>query len=134
MAEMSAKEAVEILEKEIGYATAVNESIKAVLVKPNVIDAERYALSLCRKLASGELREVVHGHWNHTSRPNEDCMGGSHDVIECSVCNEDYDSEYDFCPSCGNPMDGKDGGHTAAENTPSSAGKAHRDADGEAGT
>lgn len=52
-----------------------------------------------------DAQPVIHAHWNFTSRPNEDCMGGSHNVIECSNCKEDYDAEYDYCPSCGALMD-----------------------------
>lgn len=74
-------------------------------------DALELAASILRRVASGKLAEVIHAHWNYTSRPNEDCMGGSHGVIECSHCKEDYGAEYDHCPSCGALMDGKDDSH-----------------------
>jgi Zn-finger nucleic acid-binding protein len=42
-------------------------------------------------------------------------MGGSHGVIECSHCKEDYGVEYDYCPSCGALMDGKDSDSVAKQ-------------------
>lgn len=65
----------------------------------------RSAASILRKIAAGEYKQVVHGRWIHTSRQNEDGMGGWHDVIECSICKENHDFEYDYCPSCGALMD-----------------------------
>lgn len=78
--------------------------------KPNVYDqnALRYSASTMRQISAGELIPVIHAHWNYTSSPNEDCMGGTHDVIECSHCKEDYGAEYDYCPSCGALMDESD--------------------------
>lgn len=73
------------------------------------------AASYLRAIAAGEYKPVVHAHWNYTSRPNEDCMGGSHGVIECSHCKEDYGAEYDYCPSCGALMDGKDSDSVAKQ-------------------
>jgi reverse gyrase len=74
-------------------------------------EALELAAEIVRKVDKGELVEVVHAEWIHTSEPNEDCMGGYHDVIQCSDCHEDYDFEYDYCPNCGAKMDGerKDG-------------------------
>ena len=74
---------------------------------PGMADLLLYAASYLRAIAAGEYKRVVHAHWNYTSRPNEDCMGGSHAVIECSHCKEDYGAEYDHCPSCGAQMDGQ---------------------------
>ena len=63
-----------------------------------------------RRIANGELVEVVHAHWICKYEPNEDCMGGSHYVKQCSACGENYEEEYDYCPSCGALM-GEDDSH-----------------------
>jgi hypothetical protein len=118
MPDMTPLEAAEKLED-----IAVVSDLKAVdgkrsgVVKIGRVDAEdlRIAASYLRKIAAGEYKPVVHAHWNYTSRPNEDCMGGSHGVIECSHCKEDYGVEYDYCPSCGALMDGKDSDSVAKQ-------------------
>lgn len=101
-AEMSAAEAAERIKR-------LHYSMKLPTLEPEDYEALAFAFSLCRKVAEGEYRPVTHGRWIHTSEPNEDGMGGWHDVIQCTACHEDYDGEYDYCPSCGALMDGKDG-------------------------
>lgn len=91
---------------EMSAAEALNTiNILRVVLSDNLTERGKqtfkYIGDLLCKLAAGELREVVHGHWNYTSRPNDDCMGDYHDVVACAVCGEDYDFEYDYCPSCG---------------------------------
>lgn len=51
-----------------------------------------------------DVKPVVHAHWTCKYEPNEDCMGGCHYVKQCSACRENYDEEYDYCPSCGADM------------------------------
>lgn len=40
--------------------------------------------------------EVVHGRWNHYG---EECF-------VCSVCNDNFMIDYNYCPNCGAMMDG----------------------------
>lgn len=75
-------------------------------LSPIEYSALKYAASICRKLAEGKLREVVHGDWRLNN-------AGYH---VCSVCGgqpgfEDWvNGKWQlpgWCFYCGNPMDGK---------------------------
>lgn len=137
MAEMTPEKAAKNLEKLIDYAGDTLDDALECDLRHTV----NTAASLCRKVAEGKLREVVHGEWLN--------FYNDFSTAECSKCGEVYEvspeetpkSEcfdafrqcYKYCPACGSLMDGKDAAPSARENTPENAGKAHRDADGEAG-
>jgi Pyruvate/2-oxoacid:ferredoxin oxidoreductase delta subunit len=75
------------------------------------------AVSMLHKIASGELKPVVHGEWLN--------FYNDFATAECSECGECYEVSpdekpredyfnafkqfYKFCPSCGALMDEKDG-------------------------
>lgn len=66
------------------------------------------AIQFLRKIAAGEYRQVVHGHWKNRGYLDQ-C---------CSICGEAPEREqgetppdYDICPYCGALMDGKDDSH-----------------------
>jgi hypothetical protein len=44
-----------------------------------------YAAYYLRAIAAGEYKQVVHAHWNYTSRPNEDCIGEKDDSHEANL-------------------------------------------------
>ena len=75
-------------------ADALEKAVKEAIFKLPVIDAE----------------PVRHGHWNGIEMDSR----GYTDMFECSECKCYVRTpfmmkvmEYDFCPSCGAKMDGK---------------------------
>ena len=66
-------------------------------------DSVDQAASILRKVATGELREVVHAEWKHEG----DCG-----VTKCKNCDWSVEEciNYNLCPNCGAIMDGKEGG------------------------
>jgi len=102
-----------------GYMVYKNsKSFDELLDKKKMLQAENASLKkalilardpgFLRRISSGEFAPIIHAYWNYTSVPNEDGMGGSHNVIKCSACKENCDAEHDYCPFCGARMDGKD--------------------------
>lgn len=93
MAEMSAASAAEVL-----------DGLNNGLLSGRTTEALNCAASILRQVASGEMRELVHGEWT------ADEFGH-----KCSVCGEyvgddTYENEcLTYCPNCGNLMGGKDG-------------------------
>lgn len=110
MAEMNAAEAAERIKK-------IHYSMRLPTLEPEDYEALALSESALRKIASGELREVVHGEWLN--------FYGDFSTAECSECGECYEVSpeeepkkeffnefqqcYKFCPNCGARMDGKDG-------------------------
>jgi hypothetical protein len=80
VAEMSANEAAERLEF----------MAKRYTDKPEIRRTLLYAVSLCRKLAAGELREVKHGEWLN--------FYGDFSTAECSECGQVYEVSPDENP------------------------------------
>ncbi len=65
------------------------------------------AAEFIRRVASGELAEVVPAHWvfGHTQ---------GHLWMKCSHClksQSGHTATFDYCPNCGALMDGKDDSH-----------------------
>ena len=102
MAEMNAKEAVEQFEnfKRHGYNSNYLPSSRSI----------ELALSLCRKLAAGELREVVHGKWA-LARESERCY-----LVKCTNCGhsvaiaanvpiDEWRAAHSYCVDCGALME-----------------------------
>ena len=107
MNEMTAEEAAEIIMNPSGYGTHERNM------------AECIASSTLRRVASGELAEVVHAHWIG----GYSCKNGQWNYTppECSNChNTVTNGETPYCPFCdalmGEPdmeilQDGKDDSH-----------------------
>ncbi len=92
--EMTAGEAAEKLE------------YKATLF-PGMKDELLYAASILRRVASGELAEVVHAHWIHAPRGNDYFS----DCLKCSACGyelADDEVANKGCPNCRALMDESD--------------------------
>ncbi|HCA28888.1 MAG TPA: hypothetical protein DEP23_04610 [Ruminococcaceae bacterium] len=69
------------------------------------------AVSMLHKIAAGEYKLVVHGHWINyyeplCSSPHANCSICSHLQTFNEYCGKIYAPRY--CENCGAPMDGKD--------------------------
>ncbi len=71
------------------------------------INARDFAVSVLRRVASGELVPVVHGYWEKVKF--------SRGIIACSGCGTYFQERQmahkDHCPKCGALMDRKDDSH-----------------------
>ncbi|MFA5659125.1 MAG: hypothetical protein WC900_07560 [Oscillospiraceae bacterium] len=93
----------------------------------NALEAMRYSASILRRVASGELAEVVHGHAVLKHRHI-----GSYKYADCPECRAEIEIEHpvecdipycsncgaqlaesfqNVCPRCGAILDGKDDSH-----------------------
>ena len=112
MAEMTAADAAEKIEE-------IRDCLAEVLKRDheNALD---YALSLCRKVAAGKLREVVHGKWA-LARESERCY-----LVKCTNCGhsvaiaanvpiDEWRAAHSYCVDCGALMDGKGGSDGQAD-------------------
>lgn len=104
-AEMTAEEAANKLEAQAQCCRDVDD----------MEDEEplSYAASILRRVASGELAEVIHAHWIQGTRKVIDGYDyGYEPTYTCSHCH--HEEEYrktPCCPNCGALMDGKDDSH-----------------------
>ncbi len=122
MIEMSAKEAenaAEIIEDIIAVSNLkAVDGTRSGIVKLPQGDAGRLKLaaSLCRKVAVGKYKQVVHGEWlnfyNDFSTAECDKCGELYEVSPDEKPSREYFNAfkqfYKFCPSCGAKMDGKE--------------------------
>ena len=92
MAEMSATEAAEVL-----------DSLNNSLLSGNTTEALNCAVSVLRKVAAGELREVVHGEW--TIKQDMRDRAGLFIRIVCSNCGLQTGEKSKYCPLCGALME-----------------------------
>lgn len=104
MAEMSAKEAAERLKF----------MAKRYTDKPEIRRTLLCAATLCRKVAAGALREVVHGRWQEYSGADK----GFHFCSNCEAQAFNFDDEglpveilSEHCYRCGALMDEKEDSH-----------------------
>jgi len=80
-------------------------------------EVKNAAVEVLRRVASGELAEVVHAHWTDYMADKKDWLrdDGKTVFIECSVCHEKLCRNLmlseKYCPACGALMDGKDDSH-----------------------
>lgn len=92
--EMTAGEAAQNTAKKL-YERASNPNVARLVF---INDKE---LEFLRRVASGELAEVVHAHW---------IIKGTHAI--CSNCKGEsrdaYEGDCDYCKDCGALMDGFD--------------------------
>jgi len=111
--EMTAGEAAEILEnmaekdfQSDGTHFEADENI-----------AINYAASILRRVASGELTEVVHAHWFEDTEPADGDIRCSNCGIAWPICVQKYlqhvgvkkwTNFLKICPDCGALMDEKD--------------------------
>lgn len=81
-------------------------------VSQGYISAVKLAASLCRKVAAGKYKQVVHGEWlnfynNFSTAECSEC-GEVYEVSPDEKPSEDYFNAfkqfYKFCPSCGAKM------------------------------
>ena len=72
-----------------------------------------YVTSILRRVASGELAEVVHAQWIELPFGRHKCSNCKH---LCAFDGDGTDYISPHCPVCGALMDGKDDSH-AKENT-----------------
>ena len=108
--EMTAEEAAEILEnmaeKDFQSDGAHFEADENIAIN--------YAASILRRVASGELRPVVHAHWiPDSSNPDNDPLIAmtieAKMPLRCSYCGGKFiGSESKYCGDCGALMDEKD--------------------------
>ena len=101
--EMTPAEAAEVLEKLI---PEIESGLNTHAYDRAALD---YALSLCRKVAAGELREVVHAHSVFVNN------GGAKTERWCSNCETIISKRAKYCPYCGALMDGKGGSDGQAD-------------------
>lgn len=106
MNEMTAGEAAGILENEIK-----NFDMKMPISAEECIcrDTICFAASILRRVASGELAEVVHAKWIKKGT----FSGGGETLAICSKCGYPMSwwTKPKHCPNCGALMDGKDDSH-----------------------
>ena len=67
------------------------------------ISGLKNALEIVRKVANGDLVEVVHAHWI-----KQKCQGDYGICSECGCRIPWIPKNYIYCPNCGALMDGKD--------------------------
>jgi len=94
MNEMTPQECAEHFENTVHALHLINGD-------KNDIAILKYAAATMRKLAAGELVEVVHGRWEEERDPYGKLVGWNHK--ECGRMTQEATR---FCPSCGALMDG----------------------------
>ena len=111
MAEMNAADAAKEIDR---FANEFDSKANPINYSSKTIKAMRYAASLCRKVAAGELREVVHARWA-LARESERCY-----LVKCTNCGhsvaiaanvpiDEWRVIHRYCVDCGSLMGGKDG-------------------------
>jgi len=98
--EMNHAEVAEKLEHILKYPVAYGK------------DAIEQAAADERRIANGELVEVVHGHWIETTTFVHDGYDYSHvPTFTCSHCRDELEYQHPkYCSECGALMDGKGDG------------------------
>jgi len=94
MNKMTAGKAAGILENEIK-----NFDMKMPISAEECIrrDTIQFAASILRRVASGELAEVVYAHWNRINR----MATGLSNEFRCSKCGWSVKDATKHCPNCG---------------------------------
>lgn len=106
--ELTPAEVAEILEK------LIPDVENDMTIYSHESAALRYAATLCRKVADGEYKPVVHGAWK-IARESERCY-----LVKCTNCGHsvaiaanvpvyEWREAHKYCVDCGALMDGKDG-------------------------
>ena len=111
MPEMTPLEAAEKLEEV--YNNCSEKYSRRVSDNPEFeryLSAVRVAASLCRKIAAGEYKQVVHAHWIGGYAHKDNVW--AYTQLKCSNChNTVTGGTTKYCPSCGALMDEKDDSH-----------------------
>lgn len=97
MPDLTLKEAADFIDEELKFV--------GDMLEPEAEQAYSVAVNYLRKIASGELAEVKHGHWEY----------GTGAWLHCSKCGgsalasgDEEPEESPYCPYCDALMDGKD--------------------------
>ena len=77
---------------------------------PKDIKALKQAASILRRVASGELKPVVHGRWiKKYNSGSQNYDSDENWYYTCSKCGGNLNCTTKFCPHCSALMGGKDG-------------------------